>query len=270
MPSREPVRRRKRRLRWSPARRCTNKRLTEQGRGAVLALYREGLNKSQVAQRVGVTRWSVTRVLRRNDLIEKGKFRDRRCGKKSTVSAAIKARRTKVKMMMKEREDRRLKYSGAVALRQSGEFTVSSRTLQRDVNATGFKYGPRKKAPALTKAQRERRLELVGKLSRFRARRVLFSDEAKVDTKDYRLYGWSGPGRRGESKYRLTEKYSKKVDVWGMVGVGVKVLRVLGPKLRFTSATYKEIIRKPLLAALQKDPDLVFQQDGCKGAYVKK
>jgi hypothetical protein len=104
----------------------------------------------------------------------------------------------------------------------------------------------------------------VGKLSCFPASRVLFSDEAKVDTKDYRLYGWSGPGRRGESKHRLQEKYSKKVDVWGMVGVGVKVLRFLGPKLRFNSATYKEIIRKPLLAAFQKDPDLVFKQDGSK------
>jgi hypothetical protein len=61
-------------------------------------------------------------VLRWNDLIEKGKFRDRRCGKKSTVRAAIN--------------------SGAVALRQSGEFTVSSRTLQRDLHAVGFKYGP--------------------------------------------------------------------------------------------------------------------------------
>jgi RNA polymerase subunit RPABC4/transcription elongation factor Spt4 len=77
----------------SVCQRCTNKRLTEQGRGAVLALYREGLNKNQVAQRVGVTRWSVTRVLRMNDLIEEGK---------SAVSAAIKARRTAVKTMMKE------------------------------------------------------------------------------------------------------------------------------------------------------------------------
>jgi transposase len=165
MPSREPVRRRKRRLRWSPARRCTNKRLAEQGRGAVLALYREGLTKNQIAQRVGVTRSTVTNVLRRNELIEKGKFRDRRCGKKSTVSAAIKARRTKVKMM-KEREDRRLKYSGAVALRQSGEFTVSSRTLKRDVNAAGFKYGPRKKAPALKKAPADARVQRL--VARFR------------------------------------------------------------------------------------------------------
>jgi hypothetical protein len=42
---------------------------------------------------VGVTRWSVTRVLRMNDLVEEGK---------SAVSAAIKARRTAVKKMMKE------------------------------------------------------------------------------------------------------------------------------------------------------------------------
>jgi hypothetical protein len=31
----------------------------------------------------------------------------------------------------------------------------------------------------------------------------------------------------GESKYRLQEKYSKKVDVWGMVGMGVKVLPIV-------------------------------------------
>jgi transposase len=72
--------------------RCTNKGSLNRAE-AVLALYREGLNKNQVAQRVGVTRWSVTRVLRMNDLIEEGK---------SALSAAIKARRTAVKTMMKE------------------------------------------------------------------------------------------------------------------------------------------------------------------------
>jgi hypothetical protein len=38
----------------------------------------------------------------------------------------------------------------------------------------------------------------------------------------------------------------------------------LAQKLRFNSANYKEIIRKPLLTVLQRDPQRVFQQDGSK------
>jgi hypothetical protein len=46
--------------------------------------------------------------------------------------------------------------------------------------------------------------------------------------------------------------------------LGYKVLRFRGPKLRFNCANYKEIIRKPLLTTLQRDPQRVFQHDGSK------
>jgi hypothetical protein len=42
-------------------------------------------------------------------------------------------------------------------------------------------------------------------------------------------------GSNDESEFHLEDKCSKKINVWGIVEVGVKVLRFLGPELTFNS-----------------------------------
>lgn len=125
----------------------------------------------------------------------------------------------------------------------------------------GFRARRRPKGPKSEAGDDEKRL-LFCAVNRFITQSVLFSDEKMFDCNDHgNVWHWC---RIGEAPARrAVERWSPKVHVWGLVGVGVKRL-VIFPRGIVDSEVYIETCLRPVLVSEVRDKSVLFQQDNAR------
>lgn len=146
-------------------------------------------------------------------------------------------------------------------LAESHGITVNTITVRRDLGALGARARRRPKAPRLRVGDNERRLSFCHTIRQHpvHCSKLLFSDEKFFDCNDHGcVWEWILPGESVEPLGR--DRWAPKVHVWGLIGIGVKVLVVL-PRKMITGEVYRDKCLKPNLKLLKKR---VLMQDGAR------
>lgn len=135
---------------------------------------------------------------------------------------------------------------------------VCINTIHSDLKAIGAVCRKRPKGPMMREGDDLKRKEFCQNLG-FKASSILFSDEKYFDCQDHgQEFQWCV---NGELPHRRSiERFSPKVHVWGMIGVGVKVLVILNSEM-INSDNYISQCLRPNLATLTSG---VFMQDGAR------
>ena len=233
--------------------------------------------KASIARRFRVSHTTISRVL--SGEIPTGVRRPRR------MAAALRARRTLVDSLASRiavRGNARFPvYESAPAIHkelQRRGYTVSLRSVQRDLVAEGYKSYVLKFVPTREPEVHQSRLKFstvtVKKGSSY-MRRLKFSDEHQTTRNDHsnRLQ-WAKNVEDICTREKKRVQNTDRVQVWGCIGLGYKSHLVLLKKpkrgredegqedkrrgFRQTSSTY---IRK-CLARMNLPPNSVFMQDG--------
>ena len=141
-------------------------------------------------------------------------------------------------------------------------FTVHHATVRRDLLFMGFRSRVKPKGPRRVVGDVEQRLIFSKKYVGVDAARFLFSDEHIADTNDHVGHRqWCPPGTAPD--HREYYHWSPKLHVWGLIGIGVKILVIFPKGLAITSRQY---IRRCLMnnVTTLSRPGMLFVQDGAK------
>lgn len=112
---------------------------------------------------------------------------------------------------------------------------VSASTVRRDLLALGFRARKRPKAPARIEGDAARRLAFCRQAS---PPNILFSDEKMFDCNDHGA-AWQWCQGDQPPQKREFSKFSPKVHVWGLIGVGVKELVIFKHGVSVNAPVYK-------------------------------
>jgi transposase len=149
------------------------------------------------------------------------------------------------------------------ALKRLHNITVSVATVRRDLDFVGAVARRRPTGPVRYIGDEARRLAFcTATLASYAAgdyARFLFSDEKIVDCGDHGCaWQWTMPGE--EPLQRGREKWTPKVMVWAVIGVGIKSLVIL-PAGSVDAKVYQEKCLTPSLPLLN---NRIFMQDGAR------
>lgn len=151
----------------------------------------------------------------------------------------------------------------ALQLQQEGIPCCKS-TVQRDLHLMGLQARRRPRGPTFFVGDTAKRMVFARAMLRLMAAngelRVLFSDEKYCSSNDEGS-GWQWCAQGERAAVRGYEKWAAKVHVWGVVGIGVKVLVILPHDERVTADMYVNQCLKPNLRVIKGDNKL-FMQDG--------
>lgn len=145
-----------------------------------------------------------------------------------------------------------------VMRRSNFAFRVCISTIQNDLKSVGAVCRKRPKGPMLHDGDDEKRKAFC-RQNIIPASSILFSDEKYFDCQDHgQPFQWcldkELPHRRS------IERFSPKVHVWGLIGIDVKVLVLLGEDM-INSANYISQCLSPNIGVLKTK---VFMQDGAR------
>lgn len=242
---------------------------TDVAKGMAMAWFVEGISIRCIAKRLNVGKTTVSNYLKKA----------RRCADASlktlprppcAPSRAVCVRRRFIKRIaLEESTDRpgTRKYPSTHAIarkcRSSG-VSVSVSTVRRDLLSMGFSVRHRQRGVAFTQNDEINRLRFA---KTCKATDVIFSDEKMFDCNDHGCRTeWVPPGAfPGVREYM---RWSPKVHIWGMIGVGVKRLVFL-PEGAITARLYKlhclqRHVVPTILNLRQQGRDPVFMQDGAR------
>ena len=152
-------------------------------------------------------------------------------------------------------------------LRRFGE-AVSRQMVLRDLKAREVHSVSRPQGVQFTVDDAERRCKFSRHLrsemrrGRLHASSLLFSDEKWANTNDHGLpYEFVRPGEAPTR--RCYTKYAASLRMWGLIGVGVKLLIFLPSEQSVTSESYIRNSLSPALSILRRGGK-VFMQDGAR------
>lgn len=138
------------------------------------------------------------------------------------------------------------------ALWNEHKIAVSRSTVRRDMLANGLQCKRRPKGPERFAGDEEKRLAYVKKNLPFaqeNARSVVFVDEKLFDSLDSDIFAYVKPGERAPP--REVERFTPRVHVFGMIGVGFKFLHIFDDNESITSDVYKTKCIEPNLRRLR-------------------
>jgi transposase len=179
--------------------------------------------------------------------------------------AEIEERRSEVQRLMSERDEKgRHSFNSSREIGRHLRGVVCARTIRRDLAALGMAWKSRPKTAFMTDDHRRRRIEAAAELLEFDENDILFSDESLFDCSDMQLKAWQRPGEPMEP--RRVERWTAKVHVWGVIGVGFRLLVIL-PDDRVNAESYRRTLADHLIPII---PDgKVFMQDGAPAHSAK-
>lgn len=150
-----------------------------------------------------------------------------------------------------------------VALRKK-RFSVSASTVRRDLNEIGLHAYKRPLGPKRHEGDAQRRLTFA--CSRMApASSIWFSDEKIFDCNDHgQVFQWA-PDRKSV-KSRGRAKFSPRVHVWGMIGVGIRELVFLPEGKNLDAYGYKlHVLQRCLAPTWERHGSrATFMQDGAR------
>ena len=79
----------------------------------------------------------------------------------------------------------------------------------------GFRFKPKRKAPILTPAQIQKRLEFCERFQSFDRKSVLFTDESRFSMESDAPHGWIKRGVYNADSFQPQSKYSRSTMFWG-------------------------------------------------------
>lgn len=142
-------------------------------------------------------------------------------------------------------------------------FSASVATVRRDLHFLGFAARKRQRGPTRHPGDKEKRVQFC-KQHCEPSDNILFSDEKLFDTNDHGcLWHWC---LNGDMPQRRTEaRWSPKVHVWGLIGVGLRELVVL-PEGAIDQHKYKlHCLQRVLVPTVTRfGRRHIFMQDGAR------
>jgi len=138
------------------------------------------------------------------------------------------------------------------ALYNDHGIAVSRSTVRRDRIACGLVARRRPKGPERFAEDEAKRLRYVKEkipFARANCERVLFVDEKLFDSLDSDRYAYVEPGECAPP--REVERYTPRVHVFGMIGVGYKFLKVFDDDLKIDTEVYRTQCVAPNLRAMR-------------------
>lgn len=141
---------------------------------------------------------------------------------------------------------------------------VSVSTVRRDLKAMGFVLRTRRRGVLFYPEDEAKRYAFARAC---KATDVLFSDEKMFDCNDYGCATqWVPPG--GRAGVRVQCRWSPRLHIWGLIGVGVKHLVIL-PEGSITAAKYKlyclqRVVVPTMVALRSQGRTPIFMQDGAR------
>ena len=130
---------------------------------------------------------------------------------------------------------------------------VSRSTVRRDRQAVGLSCKRRPKGPERYKGDEERRLKFVTEklpFARKNASNTLFVDEKLFDSLDCDRFAYVKPGEFAPP--REVERFTPRVHVFGMIGVGFRFLHVFDDDEKVDSDAYRKKCLSPNLHIMRK------------------
>jgi transposase len=149
-----------------------------------------------------------------------------------------------------------------VQLKKQYNIEVSRQTVMRDCRALNARCRSRTLAPQYKVGDEKKRVAACKQFIRIPdLTKMLFSDEKYFDANDY----WSQtelclPGVHPSAKQKSKQNVPK-FHVWGCIGVGFKLFKIL-PQQRMGKELYIDECLKPLRTALKRKKNRIFMQDG--------
>lgn len=147
--------------------------------------------------------------------------------------------------------------------RREGLFIASTSTVRRDLKAQGVVARKRPRGPARREGDALCRLRFCRQWQG--TEHILFSDEKMFDLNDHgSLWQWCCSGEQPQQ--RAVARFTPKVHVWAVIGVGIKELVVLPAEKTLTATLYIRLclsrVLFPLIAAYGGRH--TFMQDGAR------
>jgi transposase len=180
----------------------------EKKRDQIVLLNKTGkMNEQEIAEIVGCSRKTVTRVLKRKEK-----------NKKKNVSMKNKPGQGRKRKLTTKQEQTIAKKAkkGKDAPELASEVgDISARTIRRTLRSQGLRYLVRKKEEKLTENQIQRRLAFARKRLNDNWKYVLFTDEKTFELGGSPDKSWQDPNERVTDEVK---KHSGKVHVWGGIG----------------------------------------------------
>lgn len=160
---------------------------------------------------------------------------------------------------------------GKIVHKLAAEGTVTSKaTVMRDLRVMGYRALRRPTGPTFFVGDAQRRVAFSRHMLRLLGQgvSVVFSDEKYCSSNDGGSgYQWCQPGER--AAVRGYEKWSSKVHVWGLVGIGIKVLVILPHDQRVNAKVYVKKCLRPNLGVIRGVQGRMFMQDGASAHTAK-
>jgi hypothetical protein len=138
--------------------------------------------------------------------------------------------------------------------------TVSPSTVRSDLEALDWVPRRRPSGPRRRQGDCEARVLFCKAGLKLDMSRMLFSDEKLADCNDQGLWEWCAPGE--QPSHRERDRWSPKIHIWGIVGVGVRKLVFLSSGTVDHEKYIKECLAPCLREGIFKHK--VFMQDGAK------
>lgn len=197
-------------------------------------------------------------ILRRRKLV-KDLLATQQCVNRVRYTPKLRKARTKVETVRPYDSVRRL----CRGLHQIHKISVSPGTILNDLRALGKRAYKKGKGPKLTEAQKKARCSFCS--SEAANQRILFSDEAYVDTNETtNQWEWLDPH---EPRTAIgLDQHPPKLLVWGCIGVGFRHLEVLINGGTLNADRYKKLVLTPARTFLAKQcaKGAMFQQDNAR------
>lgn len=243
--------------------------LTPKKRSVIVALAKEDLSYSAIAQRVGCSKASVCKTLKlfneTGGMVSRPRSGRPRCTTPRDDFAMVRAIKKQPFM------------TSADVRAELPSVNVSLRTIRRRL-CDEFQLRSRRAArkPLLNSMQVKKRLQFCQKYKKWTAKewsRVMFSDESMFCQFGTHLSRVRRPvGTRYDRRYTVsTMKHPQKIMVWGCFsGTGRGSLHFMKPNEIVNAKKYIEIIAAKLPTVMSIHNSMVFQQDGapCHTAKV--
>ena len=135
-------------------------------------------------------------------------------------------------------------------------------TVRRDFQHMRYRSLVMQKGPRRMVGDREKRVAFCKKYVHYDARRFLFSDEHIADTNDHvGRTQWVPPGEKADR--REYYPWCPKLHVWGLIGIGTKILVIFPQGLKIDRHEYVRRCLQNNRGTLSQSGKL-FVQDGAK------